>query len=128
MGAFITTGSCVPTGLPTQKRRAPGDGLAKCCPLLCSNMAAYRGPKHVITNSDMLLAVGDHMFWPPVSSHVRAQKRRNLARPSSPGAPAFVCWQTCRNTPGLVDQHQMFWGGCLQSLRGVIEISSMVNA
>ena len=90
---------------------APGDGLAKCCPLLCSNMAAYRGPKHVITNSDMLLAVGDHMFWPPVSSHVRAQKRRNLARPSSPGAPAFVCGQTCRNTPGLVDQHLMFLGG-----------------
>ena len=28
-----------------------GYGLAKCCPLLSSNMAAYRGPKHVITNS-----------------------------------------------------------------------------
>ena len=64
-------------------------------------------------NSDMLLYVGDHMFWPPVSSHVRAQKRRNLARPSSPGAPAFVCWQTCRKTPGLVDQHQMFFGGAV---------------
>ena len=60
-------------------------------------------------NSDMMLAVGDHMFWPPVSSHVTAQKRRNLARPLSPDAPAFVCGQTCRNTPGLADQHLMFF-------------------
>ena len=57
-GCVINTGSCVPTGLPTQKRRAPGDGLAKCCPLLCSNMAAYRGPKHVITNSQQHVTVG----------------------------------------------------------------------
>ena len=88
------------------------------------NMAAYRGPKH--GGSDMLLGVNDHMFWPPVSSHVRAQKRQNLAGPS-PGAPAFVCGQTCRNTPaGLVDQHLMFRGGSLQSLHDVIKISSIV--
>ena len=31
-------------------------------------------------NSDMLLAVGDHMFWPPVSSHVRAQKKAELSQ------------------------------------------------
>ena len=92
MGAFINTGSCVPTGLPTHKRRAPGDGLAKCCPLLCSNMAAYRGPKHVITNSNMLLAVDDHMFWPPVSRHVGAQKKAELSQAIITRCPCVGVW------------------------------------
>ena len=50
------------------------------------------------------------------------KSRRNLVRPS-PGAPAFVCWQSCRNTPaGLVDPTPK---GCLQSFCDVIVISSI---
>ena len=65
-------------------------------------------------NSMSLLVIT--CFGPLLAAMFELKKGRNLARPS-PGAPAFVCGQTCRNTPaGLVDQLLMFGGGLFTKL------------